>query len=189
MNFETPFRFAFADTVVLKEKLFAVEVGTVTTGEPGSEVQITLRQDGERYLFDFVIPRGADGQVPLPDDTMRDDSHNAVENAVIKTYVDQIKADLTATRYVMTDANATVTLKPNTLYIFPEMRTLSISLGGTADPSVVQEYRFRFTSGATATTLTLPASVMGDLTVEANRIYEISILDNYLVSQSWEVNA
>jgi hypothetical protein len=39
---------------------------------------------------------------------------------------------------------------------------------------------FSFTSGATPTVLTLPASVQwaNELTVEANKRYEISIVDN-----------
>lgn len=79
------------------------------------------------------------------------------------------------------------TLEPNKLYVFPEMASLEISLGGTLDNSIMQEYTFRFTSGATATTLVLPSTVIGDITIEANTVYEVSIVDNYLMYQSWAV--
>lgn len=91
-------------------------------------------------------------------------------------------------RIEMASTDTAATIEPNRLYVFPEMASLDITLGGDVDISVVQEYRFRFTSGATATTLTLPANVIGDLSVEANKVYEVSILDGYLVSQSWEVS-
>jgi hypothetical protein len=90
-------------------------------------------------------------------------------------------------RIEMTALHTAETLLPGKLYVFPEMASLDITLGGELDPTVVQEYRFRFTSGATPTTLTLPSDVEGEVSIEANKIYEVSILDGYLVSQSWEV--
>lgn len=81
-----------------------------------------------------------------------------------------------------------VTLEPNKYYVFPEMTSLEVQLGGTVDASIVQEYTFRFTSGATATTLTLSEEVKGEIKIEANKIYEISIVDNLLLSQCWAVS-
>ena len=67
------------------------------------------------------------------------------------------------------------------------MTSLNIKLGGVSDDSIVQEYKFRFVSGATPTVLTLPENVKGDIAVNANSVVEISIIDNYAVSQSWAV--
>jgi hypothetical protein len=213
MECNKPFRFAFADAVVLKEELHAIGVGNVTTGEPGSDVKVTLRRDGNTFVFDFVIPRGQDGFGTNPDGAISETSQNAVENRVIKAYVDEAVsqlqdmlqeeigflsadmeelADYTQTlgdveRIEMTALHTAETLLPGKLYVFPEMASLDITLGGELDPTVVQEYRFRFTSGATPTTLTLPSDVEGEVSIEANKIYEVSILDGYLVSQSWEV--
>lgn len=78
---------------------------------------------------------------------------------------------------------------PNAFYIFPEMVSLSVTFAASSDTSVVNEYKFRFISGETATTLTLPSSVIGEITIESNKVYEISIIDNYLVYQSWAVSA
>lgn len=84
-----------------------------------------------------------------------------------------------------------VTLEPNKLYIFPEMTTLNITLSEDIDESIVNEYHFVFQSGATATTFTLPDTInMPDgFSVDANKIYEISILETMMLSQSWAVNA
>lgn len=79
-------------------------------------------------------------------------------------------------------------IEPNKYYVFPEMSSLTITLGGELDNSIVQEYKFRFISGNTATTLILPNTIIGEINIEANKIYEVSIIDNLLLSQSWEVS-
>lgn len=77
-----------------------------------------------------------------------------------------------------------VTLEPNKLYIFPEMESLTYTLGeGTG------EVHFIFKSGATATRVVHPTEVnIGSFTVESNKIYEVSILEGLLTSQSWAVS-
>ena len=77
-----------------------------------------------------------------------------------------------------------VTLEPNKLYIFPEMENLTYTIGeGTG------EVHFIFKSGATATRVVHPAGVnIGSFTVDANKIYEVSILEGLLTSQSWAVS-
>lgn len=82
-----------------------------------------------------------------------------------------------------------VGLEPNKLYIFPEMAELFITLA-EPDASVASEYHFVFRSGATATTLTIPDTVKipSGFTVDASKIYEISILEGCLCAQSWAVS-
>lgn len=85
--------------------------------------------------------------------------------------------------------DTTVELEPNKLYIFPEMASLTYTLAEPADASVANEYHFVFKSGETATELVHPAGVnVGSLTIEANKIYEISVLENMLTWQSWAVS-
>ena len=78
----------------------------------------------------------------------------------------------------------TVTLEPNKLYIFPEMESLTYTLGeGTG------EVHFIFRSGATATRVVHPSNVnIGSFTVESNKVYEVSILEGLLTSQNWSVS-
>mgnify|MGYP004456897995 FL=1 len=82
------------------------------------------------------------------------------------------------------DTDTTVTLEPNKLYIFPEMESLTYTLGeGTG------EVHFIFKSGATATRVVHPTGVnIGSFTVESNKVYEVSILEGLLTSQNWSVN-
>lgn len=80
--------------------------------------------------------------------------------------------------------DTTVTLEPNKLYIFPEMASLTYTIGeGTG------EVHFIFRSGATATRVVHPSNVnIGSFTVDANKVYEVSILEGLLTSQSWAVS-
>lgn len=80
--------------------------------------------------------------------------------------------------------DTTVTLDPDKLYIFPEMASLTYTIGeGTG------EIHFIFKSGATATRVVHPAGVnIGSFMVDANKIYEVSILEGLLTSQSWAVS-
>ena len=48
----------------------------------------------------------------------------------------------------------------------------------------------RFTSGATATTLTMTGITMpDDFSVEANTVYEINVYEGYGLAVNWEVSA
>lgn len=80
--------------------------------------------------------------------------------------------------------DTTVTLEPNKLYVFPEMESLTYTLGeGTG------EVHFIFRSGATATRVVHPSNVnIGSFSVESNKVYEVSILEGLLTSQSWAVS-
>ena len=83
----------------------------------------------------------------------------------------------------------TVELEPNKLYIFPEMGSLTYTLAVPNDSAVANEYHFVFKSGATATRVVHPAGVnIGSFAVDANKIYEVSILERLLTSQSWAVS-
>lgn len=81
-------------------------------------------------------------------------------------------------------------LQPNTLYVFPEMAELSLTFADQEETDVAAEYHCIFTSGATATTLTLPdtINVPSGFTVEANKVYELSVLEGNLTYQSWAVS-
>ncbi len=83
-----------------------------------------------------------------------------------------------------------VELEPNKLYIFPEMAELSLTFAEPTDNSIVSEYHFVFQSGATATTLTIPdaINIPSGFAVDANKIYEISVMENCLTYQSWDVS-
>lgn len=88
------------------------------------------------------------------------------------------------TTHEMSATNTSVTLLPNEDYFFPTMSSLTITLGISSKKS--DEYTFQFTSGSTATILSIPSSVKtpDGFEIEANKVYEISIKNNILLCSS-----
>ena len=93
----------------------------------------------------------------------------------VPTYPESASADINTRSSVSSDT--IVTLEPNKLYVFPEMASLTVTLGTPSDTNVANEYHFFFTSGATATTLTLNDVLSDTYSIEANMKYEVSILE------------
>ena len=81
-------------------------------------------------------------------------------------------------RQEMQNTDTTVTIEPNKLYVFPEMASLTVTLAEPDNTNVANEYHFFFTSGGTATTLTLNDVLSDAYSIEANMKYEVSILEN-----------
>ena len=74
----------------------------------------------------------------------------------------------------------TYTLTPNVLHKWGTVSSLNLSLGTPSDNTIANYYMFQFTSGSTATSLTLPSSVkwLNEVSIEANKTYQGSILNN-----------
>ena len=82
--------------------------------------------------------------------------------------------------------SATLSLVPNVLYMWDTVTKLTISFDpSSSDSTRVNEYFFQFTSGSTATTLSVPSSVKWAngvaLVPQANTTYQVSIINNLAV--------
>lgn len=77
-------------------------------------------------------------------------------------------------------SDTTFTLTPNTFHVWDEVASLTLTLG-SEQSGVANEYVFQFTSGATATSLTLPDDIKwandSAPTIAENEIYQISVLN------------
>lgn len=84
-------------------------------------------------------------------------------------------------------SDRTFTLTPNTFHVWDEMTALNLTLGDETT-GVANEYLLQFTSPASPTTLTLPNDIKfsEDLVIEANKIYQISILKGLGSVLSWD---
>lgn len=75
--------------------------------------------------------------------------------------------------------DTTFTLTPNTFHVWDEVTSLTLNFGNETS-GVANEYLFQFTSGSTATSLTLPDDIKwaNDTApiIGANMIYQVSIL-------------
>ena len=75
----------------------------------------------------------------------------------------------------------TATLTSESMYVWGETRELVLTI--PQDPGIIY---FRFVSGSTPTTLSITGAVMpDDFVVEANRVYDVSVLDGYASVVSW----
>ena len=81
---------------------------------------------------------------------------------------------------IVESTSNTQEIQSNKFYKFGEVSSLNITLAAITDTSVLNEYMFEFVSGTTATTLTLPNTVkwLETPSVEANKVYQCSIVDN-----------
>lgn len=94
----------------------------------------------------------------------------------------------------MGTSNVFHTLLPNEFYVWDEVTELNITLELAWEDSTLytytKEYVFQFTSGSEPTTLSLPESIKwsnGEAPViEANKIYQISILNGLGTVMSWD---
>lgn len=83
----------------------------------------------------------------------------------------------------MQNSDTKPTIKPNVLYVFPEMQTLNVILDTPENNKIANEFHFIFTSGSTATTLSLSnkdgSQIYSDTySIESNMKYEVSILES-----------
>ena len=100
----------------------------------------------------------------------------------VDTAIDDIKVNSSSGAYAEVNhgtADTTFTLTPNTLHIWDEGGSLTLTLGSDT-AGVANEFLFQFTSGKPATTLSLPSDLKwandSAPTIDENMIYQVSIL-------------
>lgn len=75
--------------------------------------------------------------------------------------------------------DTTFTLTPNTFHVWDEVASLTLNFGNETS-GVANEFLFQFTSGSTATSLTLPDDIKwandNVPTINRNMIYQVSVL-------------
>lgn len=132
-----------------------IQIGTVQTLEPGQQATASMSGTPENPLLNLGIPQGDKG-----------DPGEDAESGSSAT-----------PRQEMSSSDTMVTLEPNKLYVFPEMASLTVTLAEPSNTDIANEYHFFFTSGQTATTLTLNDVLSDAYSIEANMKYEVSILE------------
>lgn len=98
---------------------------------------------------------------------------------------DTTKADKVTVTTVSDDGAVSQALDAGKIYDFTgALTSLTITLNAATAPA---QYHFRFDSGSTAVSLTLPQTVTmpSGFQVEASKHYEIDIMDGYGAAQSW----
>lgn len=83
--------------------------------------------------------------------------------------------------------DTTFALTPNTMHVWGEVETLTLTLSPNTDENKLAEYCFQFTSPLKPTKLKLPDNIkwQAPLLVVSNCIYQISITNNLAVWGEW----
>lgn len=81
---------------------------------------------------------------------------------------------------IVNQTSSSVGISPGCLNVWGEVSSLSITLAVPSNNTIMNEYMIQFTSGTTATTLTLPATIkwVEEPSIDANATYQISIVNN-----------
>lgn len=162
-----------------------------------SNVSGTTVSDALSALSDEIASKGTyskpSGGIPKTDlasavQTSLDKADTALQTAPVTSVNSRTGAvtglEEKTTIVTKTSSDTSQTLAENTFYVWPEMTSLTITCPSTGGP-----YAFRFTSGSTATTLTMSGITMpDDFTVEANKVYEINVYQGYGLAASWAVS-
>ena len=156
--------------------------GAVTAEYDGSTQQTIYIPKG-RGSDSYTLPIMSDTQlgggkaVEKTDEDVPVAVDSSTGQLFVPTYPENTGGSADIPRQEMQDTDTTITLDPNKLYVFPEMTSLTVTLAEPSNTNVANEYHFFFTSGATATTLTLNDVLSDAYSIEANMKYEVSILE------------
>ncbi len=114
------------------------------------------------------------------DAELNETSTNAIQNQAVAKELDKKanSSDLGINKYSKSETDTTVVLENGSWIVFPTMTSLNISMGDVDDGKAFI-CGFQFTSGDTATSLTLNNCTLtsNSDTVESNKTYEVNILD------------
>ena len=158
--------------------------GLDTNPEPMTNF-IDIPINGTSDKFDIEVNgSGLEIELPTGGSVSSEDFNNLIsdtdERLIFSTTLAQMSTKECVPFNDSTDR--VISLEPTIHYDFGEVENLSLDFAETVDEFSIyrNEYSFTFISGTTPTVLTLPSSVQwaNELTVEANKRYEISIVDN-----------
>lgn len=172
--------------------------GSGEKGEDGkSAYEIWLEQGNEGSEQDFLDSlKGEKGDKMTYNDLTEEDKNDLAsrvpapevdlseyaKKSDVPTKTSELTNDsgyVTATKVVAQSAYA-ATIQPNMLNVWGEVASLDITLAEPTDNTIVNEYMVQFTSGATATTLTLPSTIkwMAAPNIQPNKTYQLSVINN-----------
>lgn len=138
------------------------------------------------YLVSLMTPLLGDGYIAFSFTHVEGNSIRIFRVEQDDSWEEYGNSLVTASRQILVgSASATITPISNTIYSCGELTSLTIT-----DPPATGAYVIKFTSGSTATTTTIPASIIFPeaFAAEANTRYEINVEDGYAVAVGWPVS-
>lgn len=168
------------NSVILSGNKTAAQLGLGTYSKPASGIPATDLAPG-------VIPTVPEAATatPLMDGTAAVGSSIKYAREDHKHPSDTQKANKWNVSTIATSGDATQSMVPNTFYVFTSSALTSLKLQ-VLEFSNSNQYHVRFKTGTTPPTLTITGAILPDgFTLEAQKIYELDILDKYVAVTSW----
>ena len=164
--------------------IFTGAVSAEYDGSSQQTINIPESSGGESYTLPImsVTQLGGGKAVAKTDEDVPVAVDPSTGQLFVPTYPENAGSSATP-RQEMQNTDTTVTLEPNKLYVFPEMASLTITLGTPSDTNVANEWHWFFDSGEAACVFTLQnqdgSQVYTDAySIDANMRYEVSVLNN-----------
>lgn len=179
-------------TLPIKDETTGVVTPTRYDIPTGGSVTVdsALSSTSENPVQNKVIKAALDGKADAADiPAVPVQSVNGYTGAVVLDAEDVGASPAIEEVTVSTAGAVTQALEAGKVYHFTGALTaLTISLAAAA--SGLAQYHFDFLSGSTAPTLTMPnvVTMPDSFTVEANKRYEVDILNNYGAVLAWAIS-
>ena len=159
------------------ESFLAAAASGDTSLTPKDREEILLQNIAE------AVSQGGGGGSVTVDSALSGSSENPVQNKVINIALAG-KAN-NPTKTTVSGATPSITAADNTIYTCGEVSTLTVTAAANIEFVVI------FTSGSTATTLTMDQNVVmpDSFSVAQNTRYEISVSNGYAVVAKWTVSS
>lgn len=169
-------------TALVKKSVFGSLSDLVTTAK---NTIVAALNEVAQSIPTITLNRGHDNQFV----TVSFTKNNETTACYTEDEIDDILGDYVRVREKVDGGSGDVSanIQTNKFYIFGTVTSLTITLVNIYNQNIFNEYHFMFTSGSTATVLTLPNTVVlpSGFQVEANKVYEVSIVENYATVASW----
>ena len=176
----------FPDGVGLNTVLASVtgQIPVFSYNEQLETIDVTIGQTVYHLIDDYRYTHDTSAFVRFEDVKSNPVANNTmpINSIALMNYAGKKTPKTTVSGTSVTQA-----INSNTFYVFGEVTALTLTFNTPSDDNIMNEYHFRFTSGSTPTVLTLPSGVVMNttLTPQANKVYEVSIIDNYGVWCEW----
>lgn len=168
------------NSVTLSGNKTAAQLGLGTYSKPASGIPATDLAPG-------VIPTVPEAATanPLMDGTAAVGTSTKFAREDHKHPSDTTKANKWTVSTISNSGDVQQSLIPNIFFVFTSSALTSLTLQ-VPEFSNSNQYHVRFKSGTTPPTLTISGAILPDgFTVEAQKIYELDILDRYVAVTSW----
>lgn len=193
-NYQFPEKFQASSTnvdlvVSNKSGQSNLTIPIATQDLPGI-MSATDKQRLDNLQSDYVFPQQftyTEDDVNLQTQTSKGQNSITLNSATQSTAgvlssSDKVKLDTVNSMINHGTSDTTFSLTPNIFHKWGTITSLNLTLSNPVDGQA-PNYIFQFTSGNTATVLTLPTTIhwVGDHTINQNTTYQVSILDNLAI--------